>query len=207
MRNTFCPTCLQVLVASLMWAVIPAILEALNLPKDCEVFGCDVNAEALALARKCLPQATFNHATAEKLPYAGSYFDFVFSRGAVLAFDIPLALREFNRVLKPGGRLWISLHQWKDIRFILDGTWHTHPIKTAIFGIYVALNSALFHYTGRIIRYPLNRSRIVTFQTESRMREELQKAGFGGIRVSRSNYFVMESDKPHDHHRPQSIAA
>lgn len=171
------------------------ILEALKLPPHCELFGCDVNVEALEVARRCLPHATFNMARAEELPYPNSYFDFAFARSAVFVFDVPRALLELNRVLKPGGRLWISLYRWKDIRFLLRDFLHDHPIKATVFGAYVAMNSALFHYTGKIARYPLNRSRIMTFQTETRMRRELQRAGFGRIRVSGTRFFVIESDK------------
>lgn len=171
------------------------VLEALRLPPHCEVFGCDVNVEALALARRSLPHAIFSFAKAEELPYENSYFDFVFARWAVYLLDIPKALRELNRVLRPGGRLWLSLHRWNDIRFLLRDSLHDHPIKTTVFGAYAVMNSALFHYTGRVARYPLNRSRIMTFQTEARMRRELQKAGFAGIRVSGTRFLVIESEK------------
>ena len=171
------------------------LLEALYLPQDCEVFGCDIDTEALGVARRYMPQATFSVGRAEKLPYPDSYFDFVFARGAVLAFDIPKALGEFNRVLKAGGRLWLSLHRWKDIRSILVDTLRTRPVRTIFFGAYVAMNSTLFHFTGKPVHYPLNRSRIMTFQTETRMRRELQKAGFGGIRFSSGNFLVVSSDK------------
>jgi len=171
------------------------LLEALKLPAHCEVYGCDVDVEALALDKKWLPHPTFSLAEAKELPYENSYFDFVLARSAVFAFDIPRALHQFNRVLKPGGGLWISLHRWKDIRCFLRGTLRAHPIKTTVFGTYVAMNSTLFHYTGRLVPYPLNRSRIMTFQTETRMRRELEKAGFGEIRVSGTQFFVIESEK------------
>jgi len=171
------------------------ILEVLRLPAHCEVFGCDINAEALALARKFLPHATFSFAKAEELPYENSYFDFVFARSTAYLLDIPKALGELNRVLRPGGRLWISLHRWGDIRVLLREPFYDHPIKTTAFGTYVAVNSALFHFTGCLVRYPLNRSRIMTFQTEDRMRKELQKAGFGRIRVSGNRFFVIEAEK------------
>jgi len=171
------------------------ILEALGFPQDCEVFGCDIDPEALAAARRYLPQATFSLARAEELPYPDSYFDFVFSRGATLAFEIPKALLEINRVLRVGGRLWLSLHRWKDIRFILGGDFRARPLRTLAFGAYAAMNSGLFHYTGKLVPYPLNRSRIMTFQTETRMRRELQRAGFGGIRFPEGRFFVVSAYK------------
>ena len=171
------------------------VLETLRLPAHCEVFGCDVHAEALELARKCLPHATFSLARAEELPYENSYFDFVFSRSTMCLVDIPKALWELNRVLKPGGSLWISLHRWNDIRVLLHDPFRNHPIKTTVFASYVAINSALFHYTGRVARFPLNPSKIMSFQTETRMRKELQKAGFGKIRISVNPFLVIESEK------------
>jgi ubiquinone/menaquinone biosynthesis C-methylase UbiE len=171
------------------------ILEALRLPENSEVFGCDINAEALELAQKYLPKAQFTLGQAEALPYENSSFDFVFARGVIVATHIPEALIEFNRVLTMGGRLWLSLHRWKDCRFILQGTWDAHPAKTLAMGVYTFGNSALFHYTGTLVHYPLNRSRIMTFQTEKRMRRELQKAGFGEVTFSRGTYLVVEADK------------
>ena len=171
------------------------VLEALGLPQDCEVFGCDIDTEAVAVARRYMPQATFSEASAEVLPYQDSYFDFVFARSATFHLDIPKALLEFNRVLRVGGSLWLSLHRWKDICFLLESSWRARPLRTLAFGAYVAMNSGLFHYTGKLVRYPLNRSRIMTFQTETRMRRELQKAGFGGIRFPEGRFFVVSSYK------------
>jgi len=122
-----------------------------------------------------------------------------------LHFEIPKALRELNRVLKPGGKLRISLHGWKDIRWILNGTIRAHPIKTSLFGAYAAMNSVFFHCTGTLIRYPLNRSRIMTFQTEKRMRRELQKAGFGAIQVLDSKFLVMEAEKTRALHQLRKV--
>ena len=65
------------------------VLEALGLPQGCEVFGCDIDENALAVARRYVPQATFSVARAEQLPYPDSYFDFVFSRGVTAAIEIP----------------------------------------------------------------------------------------------------------------------
>lgn len=171
------------------------ILEALRLPDNCHAFGCDINIDALDLARQTLPAATFSPGRAEALPYEDSCFDFVFARGVVVAIDIPRSLRQFNRVLKINGKLWLSLYRWKDCRKILEGTLQEHPVKTIVLGAYAALNGAVFHYTGKIYRHPLNPSRIMSFQTETSMRKELEKAGFGGIKFSRGTYLVVEANK------------
>lgn len=169
------------------------ILEALRLPDDCEASGCDIDAEALELARQYLPKVKFTLGKAEALPYEDSYFDFLFARSVIMNTRIPAALGEFNRVLTMGGRVWLSLHRWKDCRFILRGNWKAHPAKTLAMGAYVFVNSALFHCTGMLI--PLQRPRIMTFQTERIMRRELQKAGFEGVISSRGTYLVVEAHK------------
>jgi SAM-dependent methyltransferase len=171
------------------------ILEALKLPDNCQVYGCDIQAEALDLARQYVPYATFVLGEAEALPFEDSFFDFVFARSVIYTADIPKALREFNRVLEPGGKLWVSLHRWKDCRTILQGNWHAHPVKTVGLGIYAAINGVLFHSLGKVVLYPLNRARMMSFQTETAMRRELGKAGFGAIQFTRGNYLVAEATK------------
>ncbi len=171
------------------------ILEAMKLPDSCQAFGCDVSVDALEIARQRLPHAIFTEARAEKLPYESSYFDMVFARGVVTVLDIPVALAEFNRVLKPGGILWLSLHRWRDCRKALRSGGSRNPLKLLALQTYALVNTACFAYTGRLFRYPFNRLRIVSFQTEGRMRKELSKAGFVNITFTYGNYFVVEASK------------
>ncbi len=50
-------------------------------------------------------------ASLEELPYSDAYFDFVYSNSAVYYLEPPeCALREFARVLKPGGIVLITAH-------------------------------------------------------------------------------------------------
>jgi ubiquinone/menaquinone biosynthesis C-methylase UbiE len=171
------------------------IIEGLQLPASYKVCGCDVDLEALELAKKFVPQASFAEASAEKLPYDDAAFDFVYSRGVAVLMDIPRALRELNRVLAPGGSLWVSLHRVNDCWFIWKGTLKAHPFKTAAFALYGMINGAFFHVTGKMFRYPLNRSRMMSFQTESRIRKELEKAGFGNIRFDQGRFLVVTGVK------------
>jgi ubiquinone/menaquinone biosynthesis C-methylase UbiE len=159
------------------------------------VVGCDINREAVTLAHRCFPGASFLAARAEALPFASASFDTLYARSVITALDIPKALQEFNRVLKPGGQLWLTLFEWKDCRQILEGNWKRHRLKTVSLGIYILANSALLHHTGRLFRYPLNRSRMLSFQTESRFLRMLQNAGFSDIQFSHDRYFVAEAVK------------
>ncbi|OHX19607.1 class I SAM-dependent methyltransferase [Chromobacterium sphagni] len=56
-------------------------------------------------ARRGLLNVNTRQGAAERLPFADAEFDFVFSRYSAHHWsDVPLALREVRRVLKPGGR-------------------------------------------------------------------------------------------------------
>lgn len=66
-----------------------------------QVTGVDVNPEMLAAARRFVPEADFQPAAAEKLPFPDSNFDLVFM-GMVLheMDDLPQALQEAFRVTR-----------------------------------------------------------------------------------------------------------
>jgi demethylmenaquinone methyltransferase/2-methoxy-6-polyprenyl-1,4-benzoquinol methylase len=71
------------------------------------VFGVDPSAGMLAEARKNF-QGPLTRGYAENLPFADDTFDFV-TMGIALRHvsDLAAAFREYLRVLKPGGQLWI----------------------------------------------------------------------------------------------------
>ncbi|MBI4301044.1 MAG: class I SAM-dependent methyltransferase [Chloroflexi bacterium] len=73
---------------------------------DLEGYGCDLSRRAIALAKQGDAQINYALADIGKLPYAEAQFD------VVLVFDVlehlpepAQAIKEINRVLKPGGML------------------------------------------------------------------------------------------------------
>lgn len=76
--------------------------------------GVDIDAEAIRIARathpECSPALTFFCGPAEKLPAMAGQFDLVFSRVTLPYTNVPVALREMTRVLRPGGRIWLTMH-------------------------------------------------------------------------------------------------
>lgn len=94
-----------------------ALLERLGY----ETHGVDLAARLLAVARRRIASCALSLATVEALPYRDGSFDAVTCCGSTLSFvDDPAAsLREFARVLKPGGRLLLECeHRWS-----LDLAW------------------------------------------------------------------------------------
>ena len=75
------------------------------------VYGLDQSAHQLENAWKKLGKhdpVTFTFGDAERLPFASNTFDVVWSSGSIEYWPNPvLALREFNRVLKPGGEVLV----------------------------------------------------------------------------------------------------
>lgn len=74
-----------------------------------EVTGFDASQELLAIARDRLPRGEFVHGDLEQLPFAPGHFDAALAANSIIfAENIPQALRELRRVLRPGGRLAIT---------------------------------------------------------------------------------------------------
>ena len=91
------------------------------------VTGIDISDEMINLARESsrrFPQCDFEIASAEQLPFSDNEFTHAFSMESLYYYrDIPKALKEIHRVLKPGG-VFVTVvdlyweneasHQWID---------------------------------------------------------------------------------------------
>ena len=99
----------------------PAISIADLLRESGDVIGADISAQPLQVARervrhRKLGNVEFLQADVHQLPFPDGSFDRVVSRFGVMFFsDLPRALREVHRVLKPGGRTshlaWAAMRQ------------------------------------------------------------------------------------------------
>jgi len=91
------------------------------------VTGIDISDEMVRLARESssdYQNVSFEVASAEQLPFADSEFTHAFSMESLYYYrNIPKALKEINRVLKPGGSFFAvvdlyreneATHQWVD---------------------------------------------------------------------------------------------
>jgi len=77
------------------------------------VIGVDLNAGRLAMARELATaeargRCEFALGTLEELPVADNSCDAVFCYGAFMFTNMPRTLREFRRVVRPGGRLYLN---------------------------------------------------------------------------------------------------
>jgi SAM-dependent methyltransferase len=91
------------------------------------VTGIDVAPQLIERARQSDPDGEYDVAAAEDLPFADSSFSIVIAFNVLMNVDDPQeAVRESARVLRPGGRLCISLvhplasaGEWKDESFVV----------------------------------------------------------------------------------------
>lgn len=80
------------------------------------VDGCDISEGRIALARLLaerneLGNVHFSVGSVLELPYEDASFDLVFCYGVVVSYiSLATVLREFRRVLKPGGKLYMGLN-------------------------------------------------------------------------------------------------
>lgn len=166
-----------------------SISGSLELPGQVFACGMDLYIEPMLHGRRQGSTLHFVQANAEQLPFKNESFDYVVSGVALPLMDIPVALREVRRTLTPGGRFWASLHPipfagHDFIRAVRSLNW-----KNMIFRPYVLLNGLVFHLTGRVFRFPLQRARCESFQSKRGMKLALEAAGFELIEMKRWGWY------------------
>ena len=150
--------------------------------------GVDIAMDALRLGRTLTDRVSFVRAAAENLPFADGAFDAVIARVSLPYSNLGRSLREIRRLLKPGGLFWAVLHPIAAPGSIVD----FRKPRTLLRLAYLIFNTALFHWTGRVV--PYGRGRYESWQTSSGIRRGLAKAGFGRITVSRQTHFVVTAE-------------
>lgn len=163
-----------------------------------QMVGVDIDEQALAQGRTSYPQFLFVSANGEALPFPDQTFDAAISRVAIPYMDIPVALREIHRVLRPGGELRIKLHPLTFTLSELSEELRTGSARSRAqnlaYRAYVIANGLALHAGGFNFHFPLARRRCESFQTQSGMRRALTAAGFGQVDVS---CWQTEITRPH----------
>jgi ubiquinone/menaquinone biosynthesis C-methylase UbiE len=97
------------------------------------VSGVDASAEMVALARRRLPDCAERlvEASIEDLPFAEATFDGVTATGVLEYTNVPVAVAELSRVLKPGGRAVISYPHARSF-YRAWKTWAYYPAVRAV---------------------------------------------------------------------------
>ena len=168
-------------------------LIALALPSSVLAVGLDRDSYALSLGAEWTSDVRFVCGSGVSLPFADESFDFVFSRVALPYMHVPTALREIHRVLAPAGRMWLVLHGPSIVFSQLGQAVRGGHAKSALFQSYAAVNGALYHLTGRLLRWPVD-GRYESFQTR-RIIPRLRQVGFGDVQVESAPHFIVRARK------------
>ena len=168
-------------------------LIGLALPPDVAAIGVDRDADALTLGTTWTNDVCFVCGSGASLPFADQSFDFVFSRVALPYMHVPTALKEIRRVLSTNGRMWLVLHGPGIVFSQLASAVRGGHAKSALFQSYAAVNGALYHLTGRLLRWPIG-GRYESFQTR-RIIPRLRETGFTDIQVESAPHFIVQARK------------
>ena len=91
-------------------------------------YGVDINVGRIEIAKTLFPESKmsselhFGVAQATSTPFPDAFFDVVFCYGVFMFLDPDDALKEIHRILRPGGRIYISTNS--------DGWWLSIFLKS-----------------------------------------------------------------------------
>ncbi len=144
--------------------------------------GLDIDARPLQYGRNHFDHIRFVQGTAECLPFEHGKFDLVISRVALPYADIPRALGEIHRVLRPAGRIWFALHPFSMVRGEFIEAVRKRDWKDAVYRSYVICNGVLLALIGRQVPF-FWKKKYESFQSVAGMKKALRRAGFAEIFV------------------------
>jgi SAM-dependent methyltransferase len=150
-----------------------------------EAWGVDLDTAAIAVGLPHWPCLRLLTARGESLPFPDASFDLVLSRVALPYMDIPAALGEFARVLRPGGELWLALHPARLVVRQLAAAARAGAWRSMAYQLYVLANGAAFHLTGVTRPFPLAARGTESWQSRRGMRTALRRAGLTDVVTTR----------------------
>jgi SAM-dependent methyltransferase len=141
----------------------PGYVSAAAAERGAMPIGLDFSREMIAIAKKMSPQIEFREGDAQHLPFPDRNFDRVVANFALLHVAKPEhAMKEANRVLKPGGRFGFT-------------TW----AKISVNPFVKIVDDAIQAHANLDVDLPPGPP-FYLFESEDEFREALERAGFDG---------------------------
>lgn len=158
------------------------------------LIGLDNEIEPLHYGVDEFTNLKFINALADQLPIASGSVDMVVSRVTIPYTNIPVTFQEINRILKPGGEIWMTLHSVRALLNPMLRPSGSVSAKAILIRSFFLLNGFLLHCFG--ILFPLPGSGAYeSFQTNSGIRSLLKKNNFERIVIKRDNHFLVTARK------------
>lgn len=156
--------------------------------------GIDIDLDSQKWGRDAFGDISFVNSDANTLPFASGSFDLVISRVSLPYTHISLALGEIARVLKPGGRVWLTMHSFQKTWKRWVCALRSFHAKEFVYCSYIIGNGVLFNLSGCSIAWPLNH-RYESFQTVSGITKALRHCGFVDIEATKRTSFYCSARK------------
>ncbi len=147
-----------------------------------EVVAADFSKGMLEEGKRRYPRLSFVFADAMKLPFSDGEFDTVtISFGLRNVQDHKTALREFHRVLKPGGKLVVC--EFSRVRGILGALYRFYlrnllPLVARL----VSSNPAAYSYLSESI---------VAWPDQEQLKQDIRTAGFQNVKFDNLSFGVV----------------
>jgi len=154
-----------------------------------EVRGIDISAEAVEatnarLKERGLQNGSAQHASVLSVPFTDTYFDYVVSSGVIHHTPDPKkGFDELVRVLKPGGKLFLSVYGKGGLKWFANDVFRYTLCKVVPFGILEKI-FAFFRVPANK-RYNILDNLYVPYcyrYKEKEIRQWLENAGFENVR-------------------------
>jgi ubiquinone/menaquinone biosynthesis C-methylase UbiE len=156
-------------------------LSELPLSNDAIRVGLDLDPQSVKAVQRGAADAFFAAGDGHVLPFRSDYFDLVIAKGAFQLMNIPVALREVHRVLRPGGQVWMTLCPLRATAMRILADLRTGRLQDALYQTYVIVNGLMLEHVGWQFGFPFNRRRTESFQTVRGMTRALERAGFADV--------------------------
>ena len=179
-------------VLDIGWGIGQTFAASLCL-KRMVLVGIDIDYEALSYDKNRFDNIFYLSSTANSLCLKDNTFDLIISRVSLPYTNIPKAIKEISRVLKNGGRIWITLHPpTMTIKHLLKSL-KRFLYKDVIHRHYVIINGLIFHFFGLQFAFPIN-GKYESFQTKKGMVRILKRSGFDNIKIFKKNHFLITAN-------------
>lgn len=160
------------------------------------LYGIDIDRQAIRAGQRRYPHLQLIASPAEACPLDDAMIDVVISRVSLPYTHIPTAMAEIYRTMKPGGRIFLSMHDRRLQMEWLKIAIQSHAWKRVIDHAYIFVASWLYSFTGLCVARPWS-GKYETYQTERRMKKEFRRAGLVFLRARRAgHHWVIEGYKP-----------
>jgi ubiquinone/menaquinone biosynthesis C-methylase UbiE len=139
--------------------------------------GIDVDEAAIRHGRETFgDRLQLEVAGAEQIPLEAGTVDLAMCRVSLPYTNVPRALAQMRRVLRPGGRIWLTLHGRRTAQGYLGEAWQARsPVRMAHV-LYILANGWLFELTGRVLPYVTGRYE--SWQSQQAVSRALARLGF-----------------------------